>query len=66
MKTSAQTTIERFSLNSSHADVTLGVHPGLRISIRSTSSSIPNYAETDLSEVMSTALDLLITDGTCS
>lgn len=43
-----------------------GSHAGLRISIRTTTSSLSDYPEWNLEELRSYRKDAVVTDGSCS
>lgn len=59
--------IERVTLPALNADVeNNGTHPGLRISIRSTTSSLSDYPEWRLEEIAHPGFEKIITDGACS
>jgi len=59
--------IERFTLPASNYEIeNTGVTPGLRISIRSTTSSMPDYHEWRLEEINRPNQENVVTDGACS
>ena len=53
------------SIFSSETDV-VGAFPGLRISIRSTTSSLSDYPEWRVEELRTHSLETVVTDGSCS
>lgn len=59
--------IERITLPNPALDTeSTGTYPGLRISIRSTTSSLSDYPEWRLDELSSPNQDNVVTDGACS
>lgn len=59
--------IERVTLPSTNLETeTTGSYPGLRISIRSTTSSMSDYPEWRLEEIIQPGKDNVVTDGACS
>ncbi len=59
--------IERITLPSTNIENdSVGTLPGLRISIRSTTSSLSDYPEWRLEELSKKSQDTVITDGACS
>ena len=61
------TIIERITLPSTNQEnETLGQFPGLRITIRSTTSSMSDYPEWRLEELTKAKQDNVVTDGACS
>ena len=62
---------ERFTLISNTQDSSqevneTSVRPGLRISIRTTTSSLSDYPEWNLDELRFDRKDAIVTDGACS
>jgi hypothetical protein len=59
--------IERITLPSTNIEnENTPSYPGLRISIRSTTSSMSDYPEWRLEELSKTKQDNVVTDGACS
>ena len=62
--------IERVTFTSASDQIFFGRDefelPGLTIGIRSTTASDSDYQALNLQEVLTSPLDLIITDGTCS
>ena len=59
--------IERITLPTTQFDnETTGAYPGLRISIRSTTSSMSDYPEWRVEELKLPNQDNIVTDGACS
>lgn len=59
--------IEKITLSDSQTEADNNVtFPGLRISIRSTTSSFSDYPEWNLEELSSRRSDSVVTDGACS
>lgn len=59
--------IERVTLPTTHIEnETVGTYPGLRISIRSTTSSMSDYPEWRLEDAAAKNLSNVVTDGACS